>query len=50
MHFAEGGKMFISALQQLEQSVGRLVQQDAVDDILMCGGGFFMLEEITSDH
>ena len=28
----------------------RLVQQDAVDDILLCGDGFFMLEEITSDQ
>ena len=36
MHFAEGRKMFINAIQKLvivaEQSVRRLVQ-DAVDDI-----------------
>ena len=35
------------AIIAVEQSVRRLVQ-DAVDG--MCGGGFFMLEEITSDH
>ena len=39
----------------LGQPVRRLVQQDAVDGIrrvvsLICGGGFFMLEEITSNH
>ena len=37
----------------VEQSIKILVQQDAVDASvvsLMCGGGFFILEEITSDH
>ena len=37
MNFAEGGKMIIKNVeiidrnQQVEQSVGRLIQQDAVD-------------------
>ncbi|KAJ4447399.1 hypothetical protein ANN_09405 [Periplaneta americana] len=37
----------------VEQTVRRLVQQDAVDGIrlsLRCGGGFFMLDEITSEQ
>ena len=40
-------------LAAAEQSVRRLVQEDAVDGIrvsLMCGGGFFMLEVTTFDH
>ena len=43
-----------TAIIAVEQSLRRLVQEDAVDGAsvvsLTCGGGFFILEEITSDH
>ena len=52
MHFTDGVRLRTrqTIIAAVEQSVVKLVKQDVVDDILMCGGGFFMLGQITSDH
>ena len=57
MHSAEGGNMFINAIQQWAIAVEQFARRSVFKTLrlasvvsLACGGRFFMLEEITSDH